>query len=103
MGPGGLNILRAALYQSARIIVGRLDLMDLAPDDIECLVAIARRSPMQDRLLAVCRERLLVRGLITEEFDWPKLTPLGQAELDRIGFELTSLALGADKRDEKAK
>ena len=66
--------------------------MQLTPDDIECLMAVAKRSTMQEKWIPMFKNRLVSMGLITMDDDWPKLTALGVAELDRIGFQLASLA-----------
>ena len=61
--------------------------MDITPDEVECLAAIAQSSPMQDTLLvAVSLDCLIAKGLVTEDFGWPQLTLLGWAELDMIGL-----------------
>ena len=66
--------------------------MDLTPDDIECLIAIARQAQMPGRMVLSCMERLQAKGLVTAGFDCPKLSPLGQAELEKVVAK-ASLAL----------
>ena len=69
--------------------------MHLDPDEIECLLAIARRSSLQEKLVAIVGQRLVEKQAITINQGWPNLTMAGQKALDEIVFKVMNEARGA--------
>ena len=72
--------------------------MKLTPDEIECLISICRRSPLQDKLVSIAGKQLVEKGAITIDNEWPYLTVRGQKSLDKIRLRLLDAALSAGQQ-----
>ena len=75
--------------------------MTPTPDEIECLVAVAKRLPTQHKLVEKYGSRLIQNGLIELSHEWPILTRRGIDMLNDISFRLITTAAKVDGRGSK--
>jgi hypothetical protein len=67
----------------------------LSPDELEYLWHVAKRSNIKLNFPKSMIDRLIALGLVTIDFDWPKLTRSGQKTLDASERNLWEKALGS--------
>ena len=65
----------------------------LSPDELEYLWHVAKRSNIKLNFRQSTIERLIALGLVTIDFDWPKLTRSGQKILDASARNLWEKAI----------
>jgi hypothetical protein len=67
--------------------------VQLSPDELEYLWHVAKRSNIKLNFRKSTIERLIALGLVTIDFDWPKLTRSGQKILDASARNLWEKAI----------